>query len=1089
MGPEYSQVEKPLIDQLTGMGWVHLEGAAPGAFIPTDPRKSGRESFSEVVLVDRLRRAVNVLNLGRDGQPWLTERRITQAVNALTRIGAPSLLEANQRATELLLNGTTVDGLPGWDGGRDQRVHFIDWEHPERNEFVVVSQFRVDIPGTQGKKCVVPDEVLLVNGIPLVVIECKKPGSQGAILEAVRQLHRYSERRASQVRKGNAKLFHTVQLTVATCGDDAKLGTFTCDAEHYAPWRDPYPMTRDELAQRLEKHPGAVSAQDILAGVVLHPYRLLEIVRDFVTFTQTDEGHTIKIAPRYQQYRAVSKAIERLLTGKTKSRDGQADRRGGIVWHTQGSGKSLTMAFLVRRLRATPRLRSVKVVVVTDRTQLQDQLDTTMRLAGERIDVARKVKTARTLLSRHGPGVVFVMIQKQQDVVAGRSSGDDGELSEDHAPSLGELNTDESIVVLIDEAHRSHGSRLHMNLLDALPNCARIGFTGTPILMGRKKKTTQVFGEFIDIYKLADAERDGMVVPIFYEGRTVRGAVRDGRDLDEVFEDMFAEHTDEERAELQRTYATKSDVLEAEKLIAAKARNILRHYVGTVLPGRFKAQLVASSREATVRYREALLAARDELAGQIEALPRHVLDADPEDIRDRRKAFLVRASRHLDLIMMMDFVPVISVGTANDEDRYSEWTGAAEQKTRIDAFTRPFPDGPGGDDKPVAFLIVKSMLLTGFDAPVEQVLYTDRSLKEAELLQAVARVNRTAKRKACGYVVDYFGVANHLKEALKAYAAEDIEGALKDLRDEIARLDPQRQRLRLLFAERGVTPSPATVENCVQILEDPQLRDRFDVALKRFLVTIDTVLPQPEVKPYLADATLFARIQFTARRRYRIDDGEFDPSLYGEKVRELIDDHLESLGVEQVLPPVSLTAKDFREKVEALGGPRARASEMEHAIRHHISVRFGEDPARYKRLSQWLEEILAQHKEDWEQQVLALSDLITELETDEPATPHGLGPVESALYGVLLEETATDGVIDEPTDRRVSDFAGRLYSLAVEETTRRDFWRKPVDWANFRKQIAEILIVEGACEHRQAPALADKLFEVVRANRGRIRRE
>src|SRR6266851_1469251 len=345
MGPEYSQVEKPLIDQLTGMGWARLEGAAPGAFTPTDPLKSGRESFSEVVLVDRLRRAVNVLNLGRDGQPWLTERRITQAVNALTRIGAPSLLEANQRATELLLNGTTVDGLPGWDGGRDQRVHFIDWEHPERNEFVVVSQFRLDIPGTQGKRCIVPDEVLFVNGIPLAVIECKKPGTDGAILEAIRQLHRYADRRGASVPEGNSRLFHTVQLTVATCGDRARLGSLTSDAEHYEMWRDPYPATREELAQRLGKREAAVSPPDILASVVLHPSRLLDIVHNYVTFMQTDEGKTVKVVPRYPQYRAVCKAIKRLQTSATKAQDGYADRRGGIIWHTQGSGKSLTMTF------------------------------------------------------------------------------------------------------------------------------------------------------------------------------------------------------------------------------------------------------------------------------------------------------------------------------------------------------------------------------------------------------------------------------------------------------------------------------------------------------------------------------------------------------------------------------------------------------------------------------------------------------------------------------------------------------------------------------------------------------------------------
>ncbi|MGH3504415.1 MAG: type I restriction endonuclease subunit R [Nocardioidaceae bacterium] len=1088
-GPEYAQVEEPLIRQLQGMGWTHVEGAPPGALAPIDPTRSGRESFGEVFLTDRLRRALVTLNTGPDGGPWLDERRIAQAVNVLARIGAPGLLEANQRATDLLINGTTVNGLRGWEGGRDQRVHFIDWAHPERNDFVVVSQLRVDIPGTQGKRFVTPDEVLFVNGIPLVVVECKKPGTRSAILEAVKQLHRYAERRASAVREGNARLFHTVQLTVATCGDRALLGTFTADAEHYAPWRDPYPLTRDELAQRLKKRRNAVSAQDVLVGVVAHPYRLLDIVHNYVTLNQTDDGRTVKIAPRYQQYRAVDKAITRLATGKTRREDGYADRRGGIVWHTQGSGKSLTMTFLVRKLRATPDLAATKVVVVTDRTQLQGQLSDTMQLAGERIEVANRVASAKRLLARHGPGVVFVMIQKQQDVQA-RRAGRDDQLSERHAPSLGELNTDESMVVLIDEAHRSHGSRLHMNLLDALPNCARIGFTGTPILMGKKKKTTEIFGPFIDTYKLKEAERDGVIVPIFYEGHTIKGAVRDGRDLDEVFEDMFAEHTEEERAELQRKYATRGDVLDAERLIAGKARNMLRHYVGTVLPGRFKAQLVAGSREATVRYREALLAARDELVGRIEALPPHLHDADPEEISDRRTAFLVRARRHLDLLRAIDFVPVISPGTANDEQRFTEWTDQAKQERRIEAFTSPFPDEPAPVERPVAFLLVKSMLLTGFDAPIEQVLYVDRSLKEAELLQAVARVNRTAERKMCGYVVDYYGVANHLKEALAAYAAEDIEGALKDLRDEIAKLDPRHVRTRLLFTERGVTPRPSeqAKEDCVALLEDPQLRDRFDAVLKQFLTTVDTVLPHPDAKPYLADATLFAEIQLRARRRYRVDDGDFNPSLYGEKVRELIDEHMESLGVEQVLPPVSLTAHDFREKVEALAGPRAKASEMEHAIRHHIDVRFAEDPTRYTRLSQRLEEILAVHKENWERQALALSDLIAGLERDEPDSPYGLGPVCSALYGVLLEDTATNGVIDEATGQRVADFARKIHALAVDETGRRDFWRKPVDQANFTKQIAATLVTEQVCEPDLAAVLADRLFEVIKANRGRLAR-
>lgn len=1081
--PEFVQVEGPLLRQLEGMGWTHLVGARRDIPKPVDPAASGRQSFAEVFLYERLRNAIHAINLGPDGTPWLDDQRISQAVGALDRLGVTDPVEANQKATALLLDGITVDGLPGWDGGREQRVHFIDWRHWDRNDFVVVSHLRLDIPGTQGKRCVVPDEVLFVNGIPLVVIECKKTGSDRAITEAVKQLKRYANSRGSRTPEGNAKLFHTVQLTLATSGEQARLGTFTGDAEHYMPWRDPYPLTPKSLGAMLGKEPTSVTAQDILAGVVFQPERLLDIVHNYVTFMPTDDGPIVKVAPRYQQYRAVEKAIDRLLTGETKPINGTADQRGGIIWHTQGSGKSLTMTFLVRKMRSIDDLGDTKVVVVTDRTQLQGQLNATMQLTGEKTDVAKSVRDAKALLGQHGPGIVFVMIQKQQDV---RPSG--GGLDDEHASSLGELNTDESIVVLIDEAHRSHGSTLHKNLLEALPNCARIGFTGTPIIMGKRKKTEDIFGPFIDEYKLKDAEKDGAVVPIFYEGHTVKGAVRDGRDLDDVFEDMFAEQTDEEREALQRRYATKGDVLEAEELIAAKARHMLRHYVGTVLPGGFKAQLVAHSREATVRYREALIKARDELVRQAEALPDHLRRVDPVEIENPRRALLVRAYRHLDRLRSIDFVPVISPGTDNDEERYTEWTDESKQRNRIKRFLKPFSADEG--DRPIAFLIVKSMLLTGFDAPIEQVLYVDRSLKEAELLQAVARVNRTADRKKHGLVVDYFGVANHLQQALQAYADKDVKGTLKDLREEIDKLDPQRRRVRMLFTERGVTPASdeETVERCVLLLlDDPQLSDRFDAELKRFLSTVDTVLPDPAVSPYLPDARLFARIQVQTRRRRRTD-GDFDPGLYGEKVRDLIDHHLVALGIEDTLPPVSLTASDFREKVEALGSSRAKASEMEHAIRHHLEVNFDRDPHRYKLLSQRLEEILREHKENWDQQVLALQGLLADLERDRPDKDDPLSPVERALYGVLLTETATDGVVDEATDRRLCDFVAKVHGLAIEVTHRRDFWRRRVDQVDFTKQIAEHLAIDDVCEIHQVESIADKLFEVVKANRANIPR-
>ena len=266
LGPEYTQVEKPLIDQLKGMGWLHQEGALPEAFAPNDPAASSRDTFSEVFLIRNLLDAIYRINTDPDDNPWLTGDRLSQAVNALTRTGSLSLLEANQQATELLVNGTTVEGVPGWNDGREQRIHYIDWDHPHNNDFVVISQFRVDIPGTQQKKSIVPDEVLFVNGIPLALVECKKPGSTEAMAEAIRQHHRYADRRGAQTPEGNPKLFHTMQLLVATSGDRALLGSITSGPEHYQAWRDPYPLNgREELAELLKKPESAITAQDILA--------------------------------------------------------------------------------------------------------------------------------------------------------------------------------------------------------------------------------------------------------------------------------------------------------------------------------------------------------------------------------------------------------------------------------------------------------------------------------------------------------------------------------------------------------------------------------------------------------------------------------------------------------------------------------------------------------------------------------------------------------------------------------------------------------------------------------------------------------
>jgi type I restriction enzyme R subunit len=361
---------------LKAHGWTHVEGSLD------DPAVTGRRDFAEVIQEGVLREQLDRINR-RDGAPWLDDERLAQAVGAITRMPAAHLLEVNERATDLLLGGIAVEGLPGWDGGRNQIVHYIDWEVPENNRFTVINQFQVKCPPGHDTPNghIIPDLVLLVNGIPLVVVECEGRNVPEGLSEAIDQLRRYANRRKAEGEvmdnEGAPALFHTNQLCIASNYDDARLGTISAAFAHYLNWKTVAPRTEAEVAAELGVAQFA-SQQRLIAGV-LTPANLLDIVRHYCLF-MTVGGQRIKVTCRYQQYRAVTAARERLRQGKTRVQDGEMDRRDGIIWHTQGSGKSLTMVFLVRVMRTDPALRCFKVVVVTDRKDLQNQFSETASL-------------------------------------------------------------------------------------------------------------------------------------------------------------------------------------------------------------------------------------------------------------------------------------------------------------------------------------------------------------------------------------------------------------------------------------------------------------------------------------------------------------------------------------------------------------------------------------------------------------------------------------------------------------------------------------------------------------------------------------
>ncbi|MEG4629368.1 HsdR family type I site-specific deoxyribonuclease [Microcoleus sp. AR_TQ3_B6] len=1075
--PEYIHSEKPTIDELIGMGWQYIEGSWD------NPQVSDRENFKQVLIINRLKAAIKRINLDENGNEWLDETQVNAAASQLERLASPRLMEANQAATELLLKGTVVEGPEG----KDVTVNFIEFdrEHLHRNEFLVINQYRVNPPwAVGGGGFIVPDIVLFVNGIPLVVIECKSPKLDNPITAAIGDLLKYSNQRGASQPEGAEKLFYYNQLTIAASKERAFAGAIGANYEHYIEWKDvrspqpPLPRGASDSPASPALPSGASDSPPLLRGAggdhlnsrqtliagMLHPANLLDILRNFTLF-KTSSGRTIKVIPRYQQYRAVHEALQRLLHNQTRQQHGTDDQRGGIIWHTQGSGKSLTMVYLVRKLRTIPELRRFKIVIVTDRTDLEKQLSDTATLTGEKPKRAKRVKQLEKHLKQPGADLVFGMIQKFQ-------GGEDSEEEEKIELMPKNLNLSEDILVLIDEAHRSHASTLHTNLLTALPNCARIGFTGTPIVQSAKKTTEQIFGDFIDQYNIRQSQEDKVTLPIIYEGLEARGAVTQGEDLDKLFELVFQDKNPEELAQIKAKYATKTQVCEARELIKAKAKNMLRHYCECILPGGFKAQVVASTRLAAVRYQEAFIEAQNELVQQLENRAPILQSFDPETLEnlDPETRFLVQALPHLETIRCLEFAAVISADK-NDLPNWKEWTGKSQQDANIEKFKKPLAQDS------LAILIVKSMLLTGFDAPLEQVLYLDRGMKEYELLQASARVNRVYDdTKKYGLVVDYYGV--NLPKALEIYDKVDTEAAWFDIREELPRLRDQHQKLMDLFTENGCTIDD--VDDCVDLLRDESLRVKFNNYFNDFLDTLDTILPRPESRyPYnfVKDAKKLGLIKKSVADLYR--DEKLNIVSAKEKVRALIDQYIESQGIDPKVPPIDIMSLEFETHVQRHRSIKAQAAEMEFAARHHISIHYDEDPVYYEKLSDKLQEILLSLAENWQEQVEVLREYIQEIKTGCQTNETGLDPkTEQPFLNILREHS----------DKELTEIVAITVEIVnhIRQEFRRVNWERPVVQEDLIRWIAGYLDERDAVNYDQIGLVADKLVQLARKNRSRL---
>ena len=1031
---EIEKVEQPALEQLKRLGWSYLPGAALAPAPSSDGAPEGeRGHYRDVLLVNRLEAALRRLN------PWINEENLRKVMRELTHPIHAGLMEYNHAIHQMLVNYLSVEQDLG-KGRKGQTVRIIDFDHPANNEFLCTNQFKVE--GVNQN--IIPDIVCFVNGLPLAIIECKSPYLSSPLAEGIDQLRRYANLRYPETDEGAQRLFWYNQLMVASCRDQARMGTISSTAQHYGEWKDAYPLTdadiramraQPELAfaarnQAVAEAPSPaylaqarqialgsavqpeISAQERLLAGLFRWENFLDLIRNF-TLYEPVEGRLIKKVARYQQYRAVNKVIERLKSGSTRK------EKSGVVWHTQGSGKSLTMVMLAVKMRRDPELQQYKLVFVTDRTQLDTQLSRTFRGAqNETVHNAGSVAELKRLLRRDSSDIVTAMVQKFQEAEA--------------AGDFTDLNPSERIIVLADEAHRTQFGGLAMTINAALPNAPKIGFTGTPLL--KSQKMDHAFGGYIDQYKINQSVEDGATVRIIYEGRQVRTDVV-GDSLDALFEEYFKDSSDEEKREIKKRYGVERAVREAPARIRWVCIDLLKHYREHIQPNGFKGMIVVGSRYAATLFKKTL----DELG------------APPSEV-------------------------VIS-GSHNDPAYLARYTDRTRQKQVIENFTKPL------NEDPTAFLIVKDMLLTGFDAPIAQVMYIDRSLKDHTLMQAIARVNRTYQGKQAGFIVDYHGLSDHLTEALELFSSEDVEGAYHTLRDEIPRLKATHTRVAALFA--GVKGTD--IDDYVLFLKNEDTRQQFELAFKRFAKQMDVILPDTAARPFIADLKFWGKVQNAARNRYR--DPGLDISDAGEKVRKLVDEHIVSTGVDPRIPPVDLMAANFRESVEQIKSPESRASEIESAIKHHISVKLDQDPEYYKSLSLRLRDIIEKTNGKWEQQLELLLQMVSTIESEhqQAANALGLSETEFAFYNILMAEVTRhvgDDTISDALHDTIKATSQELVGMFDEATRIVDFFSKPDEMKRMKKAIKRAILDCSFGDKAIVSVVQDRFMELAKKRFG-----
>ncbi len=900
--------------------------------------------LSNVLLEEVLRDSLKRINrIQHKGENYLfSEENIQSAIQRLKNVKYDGLLKTNEAVYDLLTLGVALEqSVEG--AARSFTLNYIDWKNPENNVYHVTAEFPVE--RTRSHETARPDIVLFVNGIPFAVIECKSPNTE--VAQAVSQMIR------NQRDEYIPTLFTYTQLVIATNKNHCKYASVGTAAKYWAVWREEQEEKDEDgaalravLDQALPQEAKAglyellaegfgvrepdaeylvrraLTEQDRTIYALCRPERLLRMALQFTVF----DGGRRKIA-RYQQFFAV----ERIL-GRVKQRDDAGRRAGGIVWHTQGSGKSLTMVMLAKALVLDLDIRTPRIVLVTDRVDLDKQLGNTFAACGLTPDRAESGRHLVELVAENKAHIVTSLIHKFDKALSTRKFQDEST----------------EIFVLVDETQRTQLGMFSARMRQMFPNACYIGFTGTPLLK-REKSDVMRFGGIIHTYAINQAVSDGAIVPLLYEGRLVE-IEQNKAAIDVWFERHTEGLTSAQKADLKKKYARAEMLNKADQVIYMRAFDISAHFQQNWQGTGFKAQLVAPSKVAALKYKaflddigevssEVIISAPDEREG--------FDDVDDDESTDEVVAFWQRMMK-----------------------RYGD--AEAYETQIINTFKH-------GSDPEI--LIVVSKLLTGFDAPRNTVLYLTRKLKEHTLLQAIARVNRLydddegAKPKEFGYIIDYAGILGELDQALTTYSALegfeecDLAGALSSINDEVRQLPQRHAELWDVFK---TVVNRQDEEAFEKLLSDEKIRENFYERLSAYAKTLAiamsseefiTTTPENRFKAYKTDLKRFTNLKAAVKLRYAesIDYRDYEP-----KIQKLLDTHISANEVLRLNEPVNIfDSAAFQQVVEEQGHGKptaAKADMIAHATKRAITEHLDEDPAFFEKFSKLIQQAIDDYR-------------------------------------------------------------------------------------------------------------------------------